>query len=214
MRSVSRVTPIAAMLGCVAVLAACDNTRDIAQAESPATAVAASAAPAPLQALPSGAALMSPRPGLYTAGQPGAEDWSALAAAGVRTVVDLRAPGELQGRDERAEVEAAGLRYVRIPVAGASAIDADKAAQLSALLSGADGAVLVHCASGNRVGGLLAVAMAQSGMGEDQALAIGRNAGMTSTEARARQVIADERDAQAQRCAAGATPDPTQCAAP
>lgn len=218
MRSVSRATLIAAMLGLLVVLAACASSRDIAKAEAAASATpaAASAAPAPLQALPSGAALLSPRPGLYTGGQPGTEDWSALAAAGVRTVVDLRAPGELQGRDARAEAEAAGLRYVRIPVAGASAIDADKAAQLSALLSGADGAVLVHCASGNRVGGLLAVAMAQSGLSEDEALAFGRSAGMRSTEARAREVIAERRDAEehARLCAAGAAPDPAQCAAP
>lgn len=217
MRSVSRVTLIAAMLCLLAVLAACASRRDIAQAEATAsaTAVAAADAPAPLQTLPSGTALLSPRPGLYTGGQPGAEDWSALAAAGVRTVVNLRPADELQGRDARAEVEAAGLRYVEIPVAGAGGIEADKAAQLSALLSGADGQVLVHCASGNRVGGLLAVAMAQSGMDPEQAIAFGRSAGMKSTEARAREVIAEQVEARrAEVCATGAASDTAQCAAP
>jgi len=212
--------PIVLILAAAAVLpVACATTRPAASGDAPGPAVVPAVAAGEVgeaPVLPSGAALKSPRPGLYTAGQPGAEDWPALAAAGVRTVIDLRAPGELQGRDERSEVEAAGLRYVQIPVAGASAIDADKAAQLSALLSGADGAVLVHCASGNRVGGLLAVAMAQSGMRDDEALAFGRSAGMRSTEARAREVIAERRDAEqhAQLCPAGAAPDPTQCAAP
>ena len=59
-------------------------------------------------------ALLQPLPGLYTAGQPAASDWAAIKARGVRTVVNLRAPGELKDRDEAAEVRAAGLRYVEI----------------------------------------------------------------------------------------------------
>ncbi len=222
MRSVSHVSAMVTMLGLVAVLAACASTSELAKIDASATDASAtdvSAAVAdtvaPLRVLPSGTALMSPRPGLYTGGQPGTDDWSALAAAGVRTVVNLRTADELQGRDARAEAEAAGLRYVEIPVAGAAGIDAGKAAQLSALLSGADGQVLVHCASGNRVGGLLAVAMAQSGMPEEEAIAFGRSAGMRSTEARAREVIAAQRDARdAAPCAAAAAPDTTRCGAP
>ena len=217
MRPSARVSLITAMLSLALVLAACTATRDLANANTPATdaSAAVAGATAPLQTLPSGAALLSPRSGLYTGGQPGVEDWSTLAAAGVRTVINLRTADELQGRDARAEVEAAGLRYVEIPVAGAGGIDADKAAQLSALLSGADGQVLVHCASGNRVGGLLAVAMAQSGMDPEQAIAFGRSAGMKSTEARAREVIAEQVEARrAEVCATGAASDTTQCAAP
>ena len=59
-----------------------------------------------------GLLLVQPLPGLYTAGQPAASDWAAIKARGVRTVVNLRAPGELKDRDEAAEVRAAGLRYV------------------------------------------------------------------------------------------------------
>ena len=41
-----------------------------------------------------------PLPGIGAAGQPAASDWTDLAAAGVRTVVDLRAPNEPRGHDE------------------------------------------------------------------------------------------------------------------
>lgn len=134
--------------------------------------------------------LREPRPALYTAGQPAAADWQAIRARGVGTVIDLRAPGELKDRDEAAEVRSAGMRYIAIPVAGAGGIDDANAKALRAALDTADGPVLVHCASGNRVGGLLALMQARSGaMTTEQALEFGRSAGMTSTEARVRELL-------------------------
>lgn len=168
-------------LGTALALAGCAGLPDAAQ-DAPASAPA-------LTATPSGVALAQPRPGLYVAGQPAAGDWRALADAGVRTVINLRTAGELEGRDERAEVEAAGLRYVEIPVAGASGITAENAAALNAALQAGGESVLLHCASGNRAGGLLAVALQQQGVPADQALQQGRVAGMRSTETRARAVM-------------------------
>lgn len=179
------------------------------------TAPASTAEPAAATATASGVALLRPREGLLVAGQPGTGDWSALAASGVRTVVNLRPEGELKGRDERAEVAAAGMRYVELPVSGPADITPENAKALSALLAQADGPVLVHCASGNRVGGLLAVAMAQNGMTTAQALDFGRSAGMKSIEGRAREVIEQEigTDAPARCVAARDTSDPSQCPA-
>lgn len=159
----------------------------------------------------SGVALLRPRDGLVVAGQPATGDWAALAASGIRTVINLRPQAELQGRDERAEVAAAGMRYVELPVSGPADITQENAEALSRLLAQADGPVLVHCASGNRVGGLLAVAMAQSGMPVSAALDFGRSAGMKSIEGRTREVI---EQAQALRCvAAREDGDPSQCPA-
>ena len=149
-------------------------------------------APAEVAAAPEPAVtLREPLPGLYTAGQPEATDWQAIRAKGVRTVVNLRTPGELQGRDEAAEVRAAGMRYVQIPVAGADGITPDNARALHAALAPAHGGgVLVHCASGNRAGALLGLEQAEfDGASKDDALALGRKAGMTSTEAKLRQVL-------------------------
>lgn len=149
-------------------------------------AVGAQAQQAPETSVP----LLQPLPGLYTAGQPAPTDWAAIKALGVRTVVNLRTSAELQGRDEAAEVRAAGLAYVEIPVAGADGINPDNARALHAALAPAHGGVLVHCASGNRAGALLALEQAeQDGLPQDAALALGRKAGMTSTEAKLRQAL-------------------------
>jgi uncharacterized protein (TIGR01244 family) len=143
----------------------------------------------PMAATPSGTAVAQPKPDLYTSGQPAVGDWRAFADAGVRTVVNLRTSAEMKGRDERAEVEAAGMRYLELPIDGAAAIDAEHARALSALLRAQPGPVLLHCASGNRVGGLLALAAAQDGMPAEDALALGRSAGMKSTEGRVREAL-------------------------
>lgn len=142
--------------------------------------------------------LHQPRPGLYTAGQPAAGDWQAIAARGVTTVVNLRTPSEMQGRDEAAEVRAAGMHYIEIPVAGADGITDANARLLGDALAGSKGPVLVHCASANRAGGLLALSEARyGGAAPEQAIALGRKAGMASTEARIRALL----EAPAEACA-------------
>lgn len=137
--------------------------------------------------------LRQPRPGLYTGGQPAADAWTAMAAAGVGTVINLRPDAELAGRDEAGEVRAAGMAYHQIPVAGADGITAANADRLWSLLKDAKGPVVVHCASGNRVGGLLSIALARhGGLEPEAALALGREAGMASTEAKAKAVLASD----------------------
>lgn len=136
-------------------------------------------------------ALLQPLPGLYTAGQPAASDWGAIKARGVRTVVNLRPPGELKDRDEAAEVRAAGLRYVEIPVGGAEGINPANARTLHAALAPAHGGgVLVHCASGNRAGALLALEQREfDGVAAQRALEIGKSGGVTGLEGKLRQVL-------------------------
>ncbi|MCF7223360.1 beta-lactamase hydrolase domain-containing protein [Marilutibacter chinensis] len=133
--------------------------------------------------------LRRPRPGLITGGQPDASAWRGLKAQGVTTVINLRTAEELAGRDVAAEVAAAGMRYHAIPVAGAAGINGDNAAALRALLEDANGTVLVHCASGNRVGGLIALGAAQGGLPAEQALELGKAAGLTGAEAQVRQQL-------------------------
>ncbi|MBS0225422.1 MAG: tyrosine-protein phosphatase [Proteobacteria bacterium] len=158
-------------------LTACQSTP---QASKP----AATAAVAPT------VTLHAVRDGLYTSGQPSGSDWSVISTRGVRTVINLRPVEEMAGRDEAAEVAAAGMRYVTIPVANAEAITPDAARQLEGVLRDAQGPVLLHCASGNRAGGLLALAAAQQeGMPADKAVQLGRRAGMKSTETRVRRVL-------------------------
>lgn len=133
--------------------------------------------------------LLVPFADVYTAGQPAAGDWPVLAARGIVMVVDLRTPQELPERDEATEVAAASLAYRRLPIAGADDLTLHNADALAAILQASNGPVLVHCASANRAGGLLALMAARQGMGPEQALELGRNAGMRSTEGRVREVL-------------------------
>ena len=123
--------------------------------------------PPGIASLPGG---RGPRQAQFTAGQPAPEQWRGVAEAGVGTVVNLRPDAELKERDERAEVSAAGLHYVQIPVAGADDITPENADRLWTLLQQAPAPVLVHCASGNRVGALLALGAARAGMPSEQAI--------------------------------------------
>lgn len=135
-------------------------------------------------------AVVEALPGLYTAGQPAPGDWDAIAARGITTVVNLRTAEELAGRDEAAEVRAAGLRYLEIPVAGADGITVDNARRLHEALAPSHGQALVHCASGNRAGALLALEQAQfDGVPAETALGLARKAGMTSTEPQLRKAL-------------------------
>lgn len=135
--------------------------------------------------------LHEPLPGLYTAGQPAASDWQAIRARGVTTVVNLRLPQELAGRDEAAEVAAAGMRYVVIPVAVEGGINPDNARRLHELLApGHGGGVLVHCASSNRAGALLALEQADYDQLTPQAaLELGQRAGVTKLEGQLREQL-------------------------
>jgi uncharacterized protein (TIGR01244 family) len=124
-----------------------------------------------------------PRAGLVTGGQPDATAWRDLHAAGVTRVINLRPASELGSRDEASEVEASGMDYVQIDVAGAGDLTADKARLLWQSLQDQSGTVLVHCASGNRAGALLALAAAQiGGMSPLAALEFGKSAGLTKLE--------------------------------
>ncbi|MCF3971901.1 fused DSP-PTPase phosphatase/NAD kinase-like protein, partial [Pseudomonas aeruginosa] len=89
-----------------------------------------------------------------TGGQPTLEELKRLKDDGVRTVIDLRGPQEDRGYDEAREVEALGMSYIALPISGKEDISAEKAQALHALLQGREGEVLLHCASGNRVGAL------------------------------------------------------------
>ena len=134
--------------------------------------------------------LRTPRPGLCTCGQPGIGAWGPLARAGVSTVVNLRPQSELPGRDEAAEVVASGLAYLHIPVRDADDLTREAAAALQKVLISSPPNVLVHCSSGNRAGALLALAEAWYGSGDiDNALALGRDAGMTALEPSVRALL-------------------------
>lgn len=117
-------------------------------------------------------------PQVYSAGQPDAAAWAEIAAAGVTTVVNLRPRAE-QAEDEQAQVEAAGMSYHYWPVASLDDLSVEMAQQLHQLLDQQPQGLLVHCASGNRVGALFAMEQHIMGHNVEDSMARGRTAGLT-----------------------------------
>lgn len=123
-----------------------------------------------------------PLQGITSAGQPTAEQLTAAATEGFKTVIDLRPASEDHGMDERVIVEKLGMRYVTLPVSGGKDITYANAAALDKLLAEAKGPVLLHCASGNRAGALLALRAKLKGADDESALALGVASGVTGLQ--------------------------------
>ena len=99
-----------------------------------------------------------------------------LAAHGFKTIIDLRT--EAEGTlEEKLAVEAAGMRYINIPVTGAG-INKTQLAAFTKAMEATQTPVLVHCASGNRAGALWATYRMSKGVSPAIALEEGRTAGM------------------------------------
>ena len=125
--------------------------------------------------------LHRPTVALLTGGQPMPQAWEHVANAGVRTVINLRPKGELGIRDEAAEVRAAGLNYVEIPIHGPAQLTLANADRLWAAMKASPGGVLVHCSSGNRAAALLTLAVHHNaGMDKAQSIDFGLKSGLTS----------------------------------
>lgn len=95
-------------------------------------------------------------PNLLRGSQPNARGVAWLKQRGVKTVINLR---RFHGTSEQARVEAAGMRYVHIPL---EASDPPRPEQISYFLQlvndPAQGPLFVHCAQGvDRTGTMLAI---------------------------------------------------------
>jgi uncharacterized protein (TIGR01244 family) len=131
-----------------------------------------------------------PESDCLTGGQPSESQLAEVAEAGFRTVINLRGLGE-PGTDVEPHILAkSGVKYIHIPISGPGEITREKAQLLSDALETAARPVMVHCASGNRVGALYALkAFHLDGHSIDDALEAGRRWGMTRMEPMVRQLL-------------------------
>lgn len=136
-----------------------------------------------------------PLEGITTAAQPSAAQLVGAAESGFKTVIDLRGVKEDRGmKDEQSTVEQLGMSYIALPVEGSDGVTYANAAALDLLLAGAEGPVLIHCASGNRAGALLALRDKLDGANNEAALALGVASGLTGLKPTVEQKLAQGHD--------------------
>ena len=130
-------------------------------------------------------------PGILSGGQPTDDQLAKAKSSGFKTIINLRPVSETQGESEAITVRGLGMNYINIPVAGAGGITSENSQVLIDVLADTDQyPVMVHCASGNRVGALFALDAALRGkLPVEDAIVIGKQAGMTGLESVARNRI-------------------------
>lgn len=134
-----------------------------------------------------------PVDGITSAGQPNEAALAVFAESGYAVVIDMRGADEDRGmKNFQGAVESTGMEYVAFPVVGEEAINFDTARQLDELLQGIDGPVLLHCASGNRVGAVLALRESLAGADDESAIEFGKDAGLTRLEPVVRKALKDQ----------------------
>jgi uncharacterized protein (TIGR01244 family) len=152
----------------------------------PAGAEVSAVAADPAKLLPKG---KMPMEGLLIGGQPSPAQLEALAGLGYTTVINLRGPAE-RGSTDPALVESLGMTYVSIPVTSPDDLSEENARKLAEAMGDGTEPVVLHCASSNRVGALLAMkTFYVDDATPEEAMALAKKAGITRMEPAVRQKL-------------------------
>lgn len=120
-------------------------------------------------------------PEFCTGGQPRPQHYAELKDRGVKAVLNLRTPGEHRAEEEKAAVEAAGLKYFNIPVNYREPSEADVDTFLKLTDDEANRPMFIHCTAAIRVGAFWLIRrVLRDGMTWDAALAEAKKVGMTN----------------------------------
>ncbi|MDF1665826.1 MAG: sulfur transferase domain-containing protein [Planctomycetota bacterium] len=132
-----------------------------------------------------------PLKGVVSGGQPTKQEFLKAQSMGIKTVINLRSKGEIaKYAFEEKLLKKLAIKYIHIPVYGKKGIHKENMAKLFKALKDSPKPVLIHCASGNRVGALFALKAALvDGKSVEDAVTIGKKAGLTGLEATVRTVI-------------------------
>ena len=117
---------------------------------------------------------------VYRGGQPNESGYEYLAKIGVKTVVDLREPGDRATEEEQA-VTALGMKYINVPMSGLTPPTAAQTSEILGLLEdNSTGAVFVHCMRGaDRTGAVIgAYRIHHDHWSNDRALSEAKSDGM------------------------------------
>ncbi len=111
--------------------------------------------PSPIEALRGVVNANQALPNVVTAGQPSEAHFRALKEAGLEVVLDIRDPMEPRSLDQPALMKELGFDYRNIVVTDGTLSDETLDQITQVMRDTADKQVLVHCHTGNRVGGSL-----------------------------------------------------------
>ncbi|HET9679770.1 MAG TPA: sulfur transferase domain-containing protein [Gammaproteobacteria bacterium] len=138
--------------------------------------------------------LKHPADDLLTGGQPSPDAIRALKAQGMDVVINLRGVGENDAFNEETLTDTLNVSYYTIPIASAADLNRQNATALDQILKHhKDQQILVHCASGNRVGALFALRAAWlQSKSIDEALEIGHEHGLTGLEPQVAAILAEQ----------------------
>ena len=121
---------------------------------------------------------------LFRGAQPGNDGIKKLAELGVKTIINLRGTDELTVAQQK-EAEAAGLKYINIPLPGLSAPSDDQVERVMAAINDPDNQpVFIHCKRGSdRTGTIAAIyRISHEDWTSDRAIAEARRYGMSWAE--------------------------------
>lgn len=143
--------------------------------------------------------------GLLIGGQPSLEQLKAIREAGYQMVITLRPETERGDEGEPAAVESMGMKFLRIPVAGAPGLTESNARALDAALAQEDVLpAVVHCSIGQRVSALMGLrAFVVERISPAAAMDLAKSLGLKELEAALRQRIAEICKADASRNCSG-----------
>jgi uncharacterized protein (TIGR01244 family) len=120
-------------------------------------------------------------PEFCTGGQPRPEHFAKLKADGVKSVLNLRTPGEHRAAEEKEAAERAGLKYFNIPVVYTDPKDEQVDEFLRLTDAAANRPMFIHCTAAIRVGAFWLIRrVVRDGWTWDAALEDARTVGLTN----------------------------------
>lgn len=123
--------------------------------------------------------LHHPQDNIFTSGQPTRQGFQQIAGLGVKTVINVLPEKECIP-DEQKLVTANHMLYYAVPFE-LTGYNKETITRFANILANAEKPVLIHCSTGNHVGGLwFAYRVMQEGVPMAQGLKEGRNIGMKS----------------------------------
>lgn len=133
----------------------------------------------------------------FTSGQPTEAQLATFKELGVATVINLRSHAEMKAIPEAQWAQDLNLDYYQIPISGGDDLTRENVAEFHRLLNRPQGSesnakVLMHCASSNRVGAMMALQAAWfEGASKEQALKLGRDYGLNGLAPQVEKLLSE-----------------------